>query len=83
MTNYDVVIEIIGWVGSAMVVTAYALMVKGGTNVLFICNYFNLFGAAFVAINCYYNMSFPSLFLNITWMGIALIGITNKNNITK
>ncbi len=74
-------VEIIGWIGSALVVIAYALTIKGGKNVHFICNYFNLFGAAFVAFNCYYNTSFPSLFLNITWMGIALFGITNHKKI--
>lgn len=79
----NMVIEAIGWVGSIMVVAAYALMVKGRRNIHFLCNYLNLFGAALVAINCYYNTSFPSLFLNITWMGIAFIGITNNKNTTK
>lgn len=77
------IIEIIGWIGSALVVAAYALTVKGGGRRLSLCNYFNLFGAAFVAINCFYNTSFPSLFLNIIWMGIALIGITNHKYLTK
>lgn len=75
--------EIIGWIGSALVLVAYALTVKGGGRFVFLCNYFNLFGAAFVAVNCYYNTSFPSLFLNIIWMGIALIGITNQKYLTK
>jgi len=77
------IIQIIGWLGSLFVVIAYALTVRNGRRNIFLCNYLNLFGAAFVAINCYYNTSFPSLFLNVTWMGIAFIGITNHNNKTK
>lgn len=75
------IVALIGWIGSVCVVIAYALTIKQDRRYISICNYLNLFGAGMVAYNCYINTSFPSLFLNIMWFGIAIIGIiTNQKN---
>lgn len=72
------IINILGWVGSGLVVIAYALTVFAKNKYLNQCNFLNLFGAIFVGINCLENHAFPSLMLNVLWTGIALCGITTN-----
>ncbi len=72
------IIEIIGWAGSILVIIAYALTVKTRNKYLTLCNYLNLIGATLVGLNCYYNQALPSLMLNIVWVGIASLGISEN-----
>lgn len=69
------IIELIGWFGTALVITAYALTVMLKNKYSSVCNYLNLLGALLVGINCFKNQAFPSLALNIVWVGIASVGI--------
>lgn len=70
------VINIIGWVGSAAVVLAYALIstkrVQGDS---LIYQLLNLFGSLFLIVNTVYLSAFPSAFVNLVWVGIALFAL--------
>lgn len=68
-------VEILGWFGSVLIIIAYALTVKTKNKYLKLCNYLNLIGAVLVGYNCYENQAFPSLMLNIVWIGIASFGM--------
>lgn len=69
-------IDIIGWIGSAEVIIAYALnstQKMKSDSLLF--QILNLTGAAFLIANTIYYHAYPSAVINIVWVGIALFAI--------
>lgn len=71
----ELLIDILGWVGGAMVVVAYFLISSGKANaksVLF--QVLNLLGSIFLIINTYAKGAYPSAVVNVIWVGIALYG---------
>lgn len=72
----DLLIEILGWVGSIEVVTAYALnsyqKIKSDSLVFQVLN---LSGAIFLIINSIYKEAYPFTFINSVWSVIAIVAI--------
>ena len=69
-------IDIVGWVGSVEVIAAYGLnsyQVLNSDSMVF--QLLNLTGAIFLIINTIYHRAYPSAFINIVWVIIALIAI--------
>ena len=70
------VVNIIGWLGSAAVVSAYALIstrrVRGDS---LLYQLLNLIGSIFLVINTFYLGALPSAFVNTIWIGIALFAL--------
>lgn len=69
-------IEVIGWIGAAEVIMAYGLNSNGklkSDSVIF--QVLNLTGAFFLIINTWYNESYPSMVINIIWIGIAVAAL--------
>jgi hypothetical protein len=69
-------VEIIGWAGSLLVLSAYALLSSGrvrsqawGYQVM------NVAGALGMAINGWAHMALPSVFNNVIWMAIGAIAL--------
>ncbi len=75
----DLFIDIIGWVGAAAVIIAYALVsskrLEGSSTVF---QALNLMGGAFLIANTIYYGAFPSAFINIVWVGIAVFSLSKK-----
>lgn len=69
-------IDIIGWVGAAEVIVAYGLnsYQKIKSDSLFF-QLLNLTGAVFLIINTLYYRAYPSTFINIVWVLIALLSL--------
>jgi hypothetical protein len=70
-------VNIIGWLGSAAVILAYVLISMNrlkGDSIAY--QMLNLIGGAFLAINTLYLGAYPSTFVNLIWIGIALIALT-------
>jgi len=69
-------IDIIGWIGSVEVIAAYGLnsyqKLKSDS---FLFQLLNLTGAAFLIINTIYYHAYPSAFINVVWVIIALFAI--------
>jgi len=69
-------IDIIGWIGSVEVIAAYGLnsyqKIKSDS-LLF--QLLNLTGAIFLIVNTIYYSAYPSAFINIVWVIIALLAI--------
>lgn len=69
-------IDIIGWIGSIEVIAAYALnsyqKIKPDS-VLF--QLLNLTGALFLIVNTVYYSAYPSAFINVVWVIIALLSL--------
>jgi hypothetical protein len=66
-------LDIIGWIGSIEVIVAYALIsqqkIKGNS---YIYQWLNLTGAIFLIANTVYYGAWPSAFINVVWVGIAM-----------
>ncbi len=75
MSN-ELIIDFIGWVGSVEVVLAYALVssqrLKGSS---WLYQVLNLTGAIFLIVNTYYYAAYPSTFINIVWVVIAIVAL--------
>ncbi len=67
--------DIAGFLGSLIILMAFAYVnvLKRPTDALF--NILNLIGAAFLAVSLSINYNLPALLLEIAWMGIALFGL--------
>lgn len=72
----ELMIDIIGWIGSIEVIVAYALISyhKTTANSLFY-QLLNFSGGAFLIINTIYYGAYPSTAINGVWLIIAFIAI--------
>jgi hypothetical protein len=69
-------IEIFGWIGSAAVVLAYALISTNRVqNSSSLYHLLNLGGSVGLIVNSTYNRAFPSTFVNLVWSLIALFAL--------
>lgn len=69
-------VEIIGWLGAFLVLSAYVLLsinkISSNSSMFQILN---LLGAIFLIINTYFLEAYPSMFVNVVWVGIAILGM--------
>jgi hypothetical protein len=69
-------IDVIGWIGSVEVIAAYGLnsyqKIKSDS-VYF--QLLNLTGGVFLIVNTLYYCAYPSAFINVVWVIIALIAL--------
>ncbi len=71
------VVDVIGWLGALSLLGAYGLVSSrrvDGASVLY--QMLNLSGGAALVINTYYHGAYPSAFVNVVWIGIALYALT-------
>ncbi|MFN0204301.1 MAG: hypothetical protein ACKVTZ_22475 [Bacteroidia bacterium] len=69
-------IDLMGWVGMAMVVFAYGANIQNklpNTSLAYIL--LNMIGSIFLIINCFYNHAMPPAILNIIWTIIAFYSL--------
>ncbi len=69
-------IEIIGWLGTALILIAYFLIsTKKITPGKKIYQWLNIIGAICIIINSLFHRAIPSVGLNIIWLFIAVYGL--------
>ncbi len=69
-------VEIMGWIGSLLIVGSYALNITGKletTSKWYI--WANIIGGFFFIINTYFHQAYPSMLVNIVWVIIAFVMI--------
>ena len=69
-------VEIMGWIGSLLIVGSYALNITGkleATNKWYV--WANIIGGFLFIINTYFHQAYPSMFVNIVWVIIAIVMI--------
>lgn len=74
----NVLIDILGWIGVAAVLAAYVMVSTKrleGDSVVY--QVLNLVGAGLLIVNSSYYGAFPSVGVNIVWVGIALFALTS------
>ncbi len=69
-------IDLIGWIGAGALLVAYALVstkrVDGGSTSY---QSLNAMGSVFLMANTVYYGAYPSAFVNIIWLGIAIFAL--------
>ncbi len=80
----ELLIDILGWIGSIEVVAAYGLnsyqKIKSDSIAF---QLLNLTGAIFLIVNSIYKQAYPFTFINTVWSVIAIVaivGIIRKRN---
>jgi len=76
----DIFVEIMGWIGSVLIVGSYALNITGRlatTSKLYVLA--NIIGGLFFVVNTYFHQAYPSMFVNIVWVIIAIIMLSKKD----
>lgn len=71
-----IAINVVGWLGMALLVGAYALVTAGrvlGTSLRF--QLLNLFGGFFLMLNSAYYGAWPSVGLNLVWVVVGTVGL--------
>ena len=76
----NVLVEIMGWIGSVLIVGSYALNITGrleATHKLYVLA--NILGGLFFVVNTYFHQAYPSMFVNIVWVIIAIVMLNKKD----
>jgi hypothetical protein len=72
----DIAIEIVGWIGAALILGAYALLTAGKVDAKSpLYQGMNVVGALGFIANGWWNGAMPSAVLNIIWAGIGLVAL--------
>jgi hypothetical protein len=72
-----VIVNVVGWIGMALLISAYGLVTAGrlhGPGLQF--QLMNLFGGFFLMVNSAYYGAWPSAALNLVWVVIGAVGLT-------
>lgn len=73
------IIDIIGWIGSVMVVMAYGLnMYKKMSSDALSYYLLNIVGSGCLIVNTIYHHAIPSAAVNIIWVLIAVVALCKK-----
>ena len=71
-----ILIEILGWLGSLLVIIAYTLNMNNKLPANSPAYYgLNIAGSAFLIINTAYHHAFPSMVVNVIWVIIPVVTI--------
>lgn len=76
MISSSLIIECIGWVGAILVLVAFFLISTNRTDASKpIFHWLNIIGALGLIIHTSYNSAYPSAFVNIIWVGVAIFSL--------
>lgn len=82
--SIHLIVDIVGWIGAALILIAYFLVstrrVEGNALSYQILN---IFGSVFLIVNTFYYRAFPSTFVNIIWIAIALYSLSGVYRMRK
>ena len=81
MMPLELLIEMLGWIASVLIVGSYALNITGklhASSKTYVLA--NIIGGIFFVVNTYYHQAYPSMFVNVIWVIIAIYMISKKKN---
>lgn len=74
--NTTLLIDIVGWIGAALILLAYGLLTAGKLEARSVAYQgMNVVGALGFIANGWYHGAMPSAVLNIIWAGIGLVAL--------
>jgi hypothetical protein len=68
-----------GWIASVLIVGSYALNITGklsASSKTYVLA--NIIGGIFFVVNTYFHKAYPSMFVNVIWVIIAIYMISKK-----
>jgi hypothetical protein len=74
VTAVELAVEVVGWIGAALILGAYALLSGGkltGRSLTY--QLMNVFGAAGFTVNGWWHGAWPSAALNVLWLLIGAV----------
>ena len=75
----ELAIDILGWCGALFVLLAYALVSTRRVEGDSLCyQYLNIVGALLLLANTAYEGAYPSSFVNVVWIGIAIFALYRR-----
>ena len=80
----NILIEILGWIASVLIVGSYALNITGklpASSKIYVLA--NIIGGVFFVVNTYFHKAYPSMFVNVVWVIIAIYMISKKKSNSK
>ena len=75
----NILIEMMGWIASVLIVGSYALNITGklpASSKTYVLA--NIIGGIFFVVNTYFHKAYPSMFVNVIWVIIAIYMISKK-----
>jgi len=80
--NTHVWFDAIGWAGAAALLAAYAMVsskkLEGDSTAY---QFLNIIGSLLLAVNTIFYRAYPSSFVNMIWIGIAVFSITTRKRV--
>jgi hypothetical protein len=76
-----ILIEVLGWIASVLIVGSYALNITGklpASSKIYVLA--NIIGGVFFVVNTYFHKAYPSMFVNVVWVIIAIYMISKKKS---
>ena len=80
----NILIEMMGWIASVLIVGSYALNITGklpASSKTYVLA--NIIGGVFFVVNTYFHKAYPSMFVNVVWVIIAIYMISKKKSNSK
>ena len=80
----NILIEMMGWIASVLIVGSYALNITGklsASSKIYVLA--NIIGGVFFVVNTYFHKAYPSMFVNVVWVIIAIYMISKKKSNSK
>jgi hypothetical protein len=72
-------IETVGWIGAALMLSAYLLLMLGSLGSRSpTYQWMNVFAGAGFVINSGWNGAYPSAFINVVWIAISFYGLWSR-----
>jgi hypothetical protein len=77
-------VEICGWAAAALILGSYSLLSFGKIQARSpLYQWMNIAGAAGFIVNCTWNGAWPSVALNIVWLGIAIYALRRNSRLAR
>jgi hypothetical protein len=77
-----VAVEVIGWIGAALILGSYALLSTGRVRAESVTyQLMNILGAAGFVVNSGWNGALPSAAMNVVWMGIGIYALRQRRRL--
>ena len=81
--NNHICFDAIGWAGAAALLVAYAMVsskkLEGDSTTY---QFLNIVGSLLLAANTIFYRAYPSSFVNLIWMGIAVFSIATRGRVS-
>lgn len=77
----NLIVDVMGWIGAMAILVAYALVsakkVQGDSTLY---QWLNLGGSVMLIVNSFFYGAFPSVAVNVVWIGIATLALINSRS---